>query len=325
MAYRDGDSDHRSELSVDSGESLHTGLYNGQLLSVLPYTSGVEQLEQCLWKLHNFGIQVPMEQCRDSLKCSVLIPELRRYIFFSSRVFGMVLALVLYISIWVNLYSTGQMFSGGQDWVASLPVTLIAAAVTAAVILVINRYNRKMNVNTDVRLAAANEIFMEHNILLGISDQSQGCYTVPSLCFIYFHLWGCQQRLSQHLESMPKDALRKCLDRLFIVIETPVIPLVGERGPSESVTEESPLLTVRPREKPVLYSKMVPLIVQCESQQEMAHQLLVVSSAYYVRLLTSDLLPCSSETRHIGVLDVPCLCQFIESSVLRSGCCFNWM
>ncbi|CAJ0927527.1 unnamed protein product [Ranitomeya imitator] len=88
-----------------------------------PYTSRAEQAEQCLRRLQECGVQVPVEQCKDSLQIPALIPEVHRYIFFNSRGFIMILAMI--------------------------------------------------NVNTDIRLAAANEIFMEYNVLLGISDRSR--------------------------------------------------------------------------------------------------------------------------------------------------------
>ncbi|OCT65526.1 transmembrane protein 268 [Xenopus laevis] len=320
------DSESRSEtVSLDPRESLHSGLYNGRLLVALPYTSRAERMEQCLRKLQNFGIQVPLEQCRDCLQVTALIPELRRYIFFSSRGFGMILALILYISIWINLYSTTQMFSGSQNWVFSIPITLAAAAVTAAVILVINRHHKRINMNTDVRLAVANEIFMEHNVLLGISDRSRKCHMVPSLCFIYFHLSGCQHRLSQHLASMSKEDIRQCLDHLFIIIETPADPELTQGRPAEPTAEDTPLLPDRTREKPILCSKKVPLIHENEPQLEMARQLLVVSSACYVRLLITGLLPHGSETGHTGLINVPCPCQFIESTILQPGRCSMWI
>ncbi|MEE6526652.1 hypothetical protein FKM82_027420 [Ascaphus truei] len=96
------------------------------------------------------------------------------------------------------------MFTDGHSWVISVPVTLAAAAITAVVVLIINRHHKKINVNTDVRLSAANEIFMEHNVLLGVSDGTQKCHSVPSLCFVYFNLQECQRRLSECLAGMRK-------------------------------------------------------------------------------------------------------------------------
>ncbi|XP_068104373.1 transmembrane protein 268 isoform X2 [Hyperolius riggenbachi] len=239
--------------------TLHSGLYNGRLLTVLPYTSRAEHTDKCLQRLQDCGIQLPVEQCRHSLPIPALLPEIHRYIFFSSRGFGIILAMILYASIWVNLYSTAQMFAPSPTWVTSIPVTLSAVIVTAIIIILLNQHQKKINANTDIRLAAANEFFMEYNVLLGISDHSQSCRNVPSLCFIYFHMWGCHQRLSQRLASM---------------------------------------------------------------HQVMARQLLIVASACYVRLLISGQLPKAHDAGHTGVLNVTCPCQFIENTILTSGCCF---
>ncbi|XP_069841941.1 transmembrane protein 268 [Dendropsophus ebraccatus] len=301
--------------------TLHSGLYNGRLLTVLPYTSRVEQTEQCLQRLQDCGIQVPVEQCKDSLQIPALIPEVHRYIFFSSRGFVIILAMVIYASIWINLYSTAQLFSDGHSWVTSIPVTITAAAVTVVVIAAINKQQRKINVNTDIRLAAANEIFMEYNVLLGLSDRSRSCQSVPSLCFIYFHLWGCHQRLSQRLANMSEDDLRKFLGQLFIFIETPADPTLAQTNHGDNTTEESPLLASGSRHKPVLCNKKIPLVLRSHPEV-MARQLLIIASACYVRLLTSGQLPRAHGAGHTGVLDVPCPCQFIECSIIAPGPCF---
>uniref|UniRef100_A0A8C5R480 Transmembrane protein 268 n=1 Tax=Leptobrachium leishanense TaxID=445787 RepID=A0A8C5R480_9ANUR len=240
--------------------SFCSGLYNGRLVTTLPYTSRTEQAEECLHKLQDCGIQIPLEECRDVLQMSALIPELRRYIFFSSRGFGMVLAVILYISVWFNLYSTAQMFTNSQSWTTSIPVTLAAAVVTSLVVLIINQHQRKINMNTDIRLASANETFIKHNVMLGISNQWNKCQSVPSICFIYFHLWGCQQKLSQLLAGMGKDALKQFLDQLFIFIESPADPGLVREDPQDATSEESPLLSSGTRDKPVLYNKIIPLM-----------------------------------------------------------------
>ncbi|KAM8934701.1 transmembrane protein 268 [Pelodytes ibericus] len=324
MTYQDGGGDPRNAESHEPVVSLHSGLYNGRLITTLPYTSRAEHAEQCFQKLQYCGIQLPMEQCRDCLQTSALIPELRRYIFFSSRGFGIVLAMVLYASIWVNLYSTAQIFVSGHSWVTSIPVTLAAAAVTSLIILIINRHKKQINVNTDVRLAAANETFMKHNILLGISHQSHKCQSVPTLCFIYFHLWGCQQRLSQLLASMRRDSLRQSLSQLFVFIETPAGSLLAQQDPEDPTSEESRLLSSCSVEKPVLFNKKIPLVRE-DDPHVMAEHLLVLVSACYVRLLVAGQLPRISEAGHTGLLDVVCPCQFVEKNILQSRHCFTWV
>ncbi|KAM4696827.1 transmembrane protein 268 isoform 1-T4 [Rhinophrynus dorsalis] len=325
MTSEDGSTDpvNNDEIS-GSRISLHSDLYNGRLLAVLPYSSRAEHMEQCVRKLEDYGIQVPLEKCRESLQVSALIPELSRYVFFTSRGFGVALAVVLYISIWINLYSTAQIFTGGHKWATSILVSLAAAIVTTLVVLIVNRHHKKLNVNTDIRLAAVNELFIEHNVLLGISDRSHKCQSVPSICFIYFHLSGCQRRLSQHLANMTQEAIRRCLDQLFIFIETPANPALARPAPADPTSEETPLLSSDSGEKPLLCSKKIPLIVEGDPQV-MAQHLLIISSACYVRLLISGLLPRGYGAGHTGALDVLCPCQFIENSMLSPGQCFTWM
>ncbi|KAG8554430.1 hypothetical protein GDO81_003793 [Engystomops pustulosus] len=323
MTGTDGDEGPRID-SQEPAVTLHSGLYNGRLLTVLPYTSRAEQAEQCLQRLQDCGIQVPVAQCKDSLQIPALIPEVHRYIFFSSRGFIMILAVVIYASIWINLYSTARMFSSSHSWVITIPVTITAAVFTVVVIFAINRHQKKINVNTDIRLAAANEIFMEYNVLLGISDRSKSCQSVPSLCFIYFHVWGCHRRLSQRLATMSEDELRKFLDQLYIFIETPADPTLAQSHYRDNTTEESPLLASGSRHKPVMCNKKIPLIPQSHPEV-MARQLLIIASACYVRLLTSGKLPRVHAAGHTGVLDVPCPCQFIESTILTPGHCFSCM
>ncbi|XP_063792504.1 transmembrane protein 268 isoform X3 [Pseudophryne corroboree] len=288
MTGQDGGAGPWSESS-EPVVTLHSGLYNGRLLVVLPYTSRDKHAEQCLQSLQSLQ------------ECGIQI---------------------MYSSIWTNLYFTAQVFSSGHSWLTSISVTLTAAMVTVVVIVIINQHQKKININTDIRLAAANELFMEYNVLLGISNRWKRWHSVPSLCFIYFHVWGCHQRLSQRLASMNQDDLRQCLDQLFIYIETPADPSLAQTGDENHATEESPLLASGSREKPVLCSKKIPLIPQ-DVPEVMARQLLIMASACYVRLLTTGQLPRVHDAGHTGVLDVPCPCQFIENNILMSGRCFT--
>ena len=63
------------------------------------------------------------------------------------------------------------------------------------------------------------------------------------------------------------------------------------------------------------------LTLSC-SFQVMAQQLLVIFSACYVRLLVSGRLPRPVATGHMDGSSVPCPCQFIQASVLSTGCCW---
>ncbi|NWX88502.1 TM268 protein, partial [Nothoprocta ornata] len=109
---------------------------------------------------------------------------------------------IFYMSLWTNIYSTVQLCSFGRYWEASVLVTIAAVAVTVVVILIIGRHQRKINVNTDVRLAAVNEIFIKHNLILGITDVLDGFHNVLQLWFVHFSPELCLQALSARLVDL---------------------------------------------------------------------------------------------------------------------------
>ncbi|NXG65563.1 TM268 protein, partial [Hemiprocne comata] len=111
---------------------------------------------------------------------------------------------VFYVSLWTNIYSTVQLWSFGCYWEASLLVTLAAVAVTIVVILVIDCRQRKINTNTDVRLAAVNEIFIKHSLILGITDVLDGPHNILQLWFVHFSPEQCLQSLSAHIMALQR-------------------------------------------------------------------------------------------------------------------------
>ncbi|NWW39564.1 TM268 protein, partial [Panurus biarmicus] len=113
-----------------------------------------------------------------------------------------VFAQVFYISLWTNLYSTLQLCSLGHSWGAGVLVTLVALALTVLLILVIDCHQRKLNVNTDVRLAAVNEIFIKHSIILGITDVLHGPHNILQLWFVHFSPERCLQALAAHITDL---------------------------------------------------------------------------------------------------------------------------
>ncbi|XP_053818382.1 transmembrane protein 268 isoform X4 [Vidua chalybeata] len=214
-------------------------------------------MDLCADKLQSLGVQVPMDLWRRLIQEGVLRPEVRRYLFYSSRGFQIAMAVVFYISLWTNLFSTLQLCSLGHSWGAGVLVTLVALALTVLVILVIDGHQRKLNVNTDVRLAAVNEIFIKHSIILGITDVLDGPHNILQLWFVHFSPELCLQALAAHITHL-------------------------------------------------------------QGTQAMAQQLLVIFSACYVRLLVTGQLPQASPGGHLGHSSVPCLCQFIQSTVLHT-------
>ncbi|NXY48256.1 TM268 protein, partial [Ceuthmochares aereus] len=111
---------------------------------------------------------------------------------------------VFYLSLWTNIYSTVQLWPFGHYWEVSVLVTLVAVAVTVIVILVIDCSQRKINMNTDVRLAAVNEIFIKHNLILGITDVLDGPRNILQLWFVRFKPERCLQSLSDHIMDLQR-------------------------------------------------------------------------------------------------------------------------
>ncbi|XP_034649848.1 transmembrane protein 268 isoform X3 [Trachemys scripta elegans] len=280
--------------------SLHwvKEFHNGQVLMVLTASNTCSStffdMELCAEKLKTFGIQMTMDQWRNLIQNAILEPEVRRYMFYNSRAFGIAIAVIFYISVWANIYSTMQLYSFGCHWEVSILVTLAAIALTIVVILIIDQHQRKIHVNTDVRLAAANEVFMKHNLLLGVADA-----------------------MDRH-QNILQSALRHNLDQFCVTMET-VIQSGQGRG-EESSSEESPLLP-SDKKRTLVCSELLHLIPE-GAPEVMAQQLLVIFSGYYIRLLISGQLPQVIMLRHVEHMNIPCLCQFIEMNVLDTGHCW---
>ncbi|XP_027761828.1 transmembrane protein 268 isoform X2 [Empidonax traillii] len=228
---------------------------------------------------------------------------------------------VFYMSLWANLYSTVQLCSFGRYWVSSVLVTLAAVAITVLVILVIDRRQRKINVNTDVRLAAVNEIFIRHSLILGITDVLEGPHNILQLWFLHFSPERCLRALSSHLTHLQRTGqagLRHRLDKLCVVMEAAVQPDLGTED-EEAPCEESPLLSSGENlnKKPVTCNELLCLVPE-GPPEVMAQQLLVIFSGCYVRLLVTGQLPGAVAGGHLEHSPLPCLCQFIQTTVLDS-------
>ncbi|XP_019140548.1 transmembrane protein 268 isoform X2 [Corvus cornix cornix] len=278
-------------------------------------------MDLCAEKLQSLGVQVPADPWRRLLQEGVLRPEVRRYLFYSSRAFQIAMAVVrvFYISLWTNLYSTLQLSPLGRYWGASVLVTLVALAVTVLVILVIDHHQRKLNVNTDVRLAAVNEIFIKHSIILGITGVLDGPHNILQLWFVHFSPERCLQALAAHITQLQgtQAGLRHSLDQLCVVMDVVVQPELGRE--EEAPCEESPLLSSGGtlNKDPVTCNELLRLIPE-GPPEAMAQQLLVIFSGCYVRLLVTGRLPRAGAGGHVEHSSIPCLCQFIQTTVLHS-------
>ncbi|NXJ88495.1 TM268 protein, partial [Corythaixoides concolor] len=111
---------------------------------------------------------------------------------------------VFYVSLWTNIYSTVRLSSFRRYWETSVLVTLAALAVTVVLILVIDCRQRKINMNTDVRLAAVNEILIKHGLILGITDALDGPHNIVQLWFVHFSPECCLQSLSAHIMDLQR-------------------------------------------------------------------------------------------------------------------------
>ncbi|XP_012496625.1 PREDICTED: transmembrane protein C9orf91 homolog [Propithecus coquereli] len=301
-------------------------LRNGQVLTVLridntcaPISFDLGAAEE---QLQTWGIQVPADQYRSLAESALLEPQVRRYIIYNSRPMRLAFAVVFYMVVWANIYSTSQMFALGNHWAGVLLVTLAAVSLTLMLVLVFERHQRKANTNTDLRLAAANGALLRHRVLLGVTDTVEGCQSVIQLWFVYFDLENCVQFLSDHVEEMKtnqESLLRSRLSQLCVVMETGVSPTTAE-GPEN--LEDAPLLPSNacPQERPLMQTELHQLVPEAEPE-DMARQLLAVFGGYYIRLLVTSQLPQTGGTRHTDSPRVPCPCQLIEAHILGTGCC----
>ncbi|XP_027805197.2 transmembrane protein 268 isoform X3 [Marmota flaviventris] len=296
-----------SALQPGSPPGWGQELHNGQVLTVLrvdntcaPMAFDLGTAEE---QLQTWGIQVPADQYRSLAESALLEPQVRRYIIYNSRPMRLAFAVVFYVVIWANIYSTSQMFALGSHWAGVLLVTLAAVSLTLTLMLVFERQQRK-------------------------------------LWFVYFDLEDCVQFLSDHVQEMKtnqESLLRSRLSQLYVVLETGVSPAM-EEGPESS--EEAPLLpsSPRPQERPLVQTELHQLVPEAEPEvtgtetgghppphrpggREMARQLLAVFGGYYIRLLVTSQLPQGVGTRHTDSPRIPCPCQLIEAQVLGTGCC----
>ncbi|XP_047278884.1 transmembrane protein 268 isoform X10 [Homo sapiens] len=267
------------------GQELH----NGQVLTVLridntcaPISFDLGAAEE---QLQTWGIQVPADQYRSLAESALLEPQVRRYIIYNSRPMRLAFAVVFYVVVWANIYSTSQMFALGNHWAGMLLVTLAAVSLTLTLVLVFERHQKK-------------------------------------LWFVYFDLENCVQFLSDHVQEMKtsqESLLRSRLSQLCVVMETGVSPATAE-GPEN--LEDAPLLPGNscPNERPLMQTELHQLVPEAEPE-EMARQLLAVFGGYYIRLLVTSQLPQAMGTRHTNSPRIPCPCQLIEAYILGTGCC----
>uniref|UniRef100_UPI00398F172F transmembrane protein 268 isoform X4 n=1 Tax=Pristiophorus japonicus TaxID=55135 RepID=UPI00398F172F len=278
-------SNSTNDSELYNAPSERQELYNGQILLVLTssglwWTQGFD-LESCEEHLARCGVQVPPEDYELPIRESLMSTEVRRYMYFSSTGFMMLLA--------------------------------------------------PININTDVRLIWANEKLMKHNILVGVLDVTKFCTSMLHLCFIYFNVEECERRLASVLEERHQTGsglqtlLNQKLGHLCIVIET---NQVNPQNDMEAESEETRLLPGNDEDtrsndnhqSQHIFNTLTCLVPK-GTAQEIAYQLLIIYSGLYVKLLTTQQLPRTRATIHAKDAHVPCLCQYIETSILNLSSC----
>ncbi|XP_041068974.1 transmembrane protein 268 isoform X1 [Carcharodon carcharias] len=320
---------------LQSSPSERPELYNGRMLLDLTssgfwWSQGFD-LESCVESLARFGVQVPPEDYELPIQVSLMNTEVRRYMYFSSTGFMMLLAPVFYLAAWCCLFSTFHLYLGQYVksfyWAFCLLISVVAILLTTVLLLLLHRHHQKINVNTDMRLIWANENLMKHNILVGVLDATKYCMSMLHLCFMYFDVKECEGRLTSLLEERHQTRsglqclLNQKLGHLCIVIETnQVSPLNNMQAQSE----ETPLLSgdnedsrSNGNQQTQHVFNTLTCLVPKGTAQEIAYQLLVTYSGLYVKLLATQQLPCIRSSIHAKDANVPCLCQYIETSILN--------
>ncbi|XP_067865510.1 transmembrane protein 268-like isoform X1 [Heterodontus francisci] len=332
-------SNSTNDSELYNSPSERPELYNGRILLVLTsgglWCSQGFDLQSCEESLARFGVQVPPEDYELPIRASLMNTEVRRYMYFSSTSFMMLLAPVFYLAAWCCLFSTFHLYLGQYlksfFWAFCLLISAVAVLLTTVLLLILHRHNQKINVNTDMRLIWANENLMKCNILVGTLDTTKYCTSVLHLCFMYFDIKECERRLTSLLEerhqtrSGLQSFLNQKLGHLCIVIETnQVNPLIN----IEAETEEAPLLPGNDEDTHSNGSHQsqhvfntLTCLVPKGTAQEVAYQLLVMYSGLYVKLLATEQLPHIQSSIHAKDEHVPCLCQYVETSILNLSSC----
>ncbi|XP_072344418.1 transmembrane protein 268-like isoform X2 [Scyliorhinus torazame] len=300
--------------------------HNGQVVLVLTsdgyYWSQSFDMDACARRLEGMGLQLPSGDYRNQIESSLMDSEVRRYIFFNSRAFRLVLVVIFYLTAWGNIYSIFHRLSLNMP-IFYLLVSLGATVATTIMILLLDRHTKKVNINTDMRLAAVNEMLMNHNLLVGVTDTMEGFRSVLQLFFIYFDLEKCKGLLTSLLEQRKMDIsfqseLQKQLNHLYTIPGRNVTLDKEVQSQVVVTSKERPLLSNNSQnhKSKVTFSEVIDFVPQGTSE-EVAHQLLITYSGVYVRLLVTGQLPPSPVVHHADQIPAPCLCQFIQNRVLN--------
>uniref|UniRef100_A0A8D2LNP9 Transmembrane protein 268 n=1 Tax=Varanus komodoensis TaxID=61221 RepID=A0A8D2LNP9_VARKO len=265
--------------------------------------------------------QMTVDQWKNLIQHAVLKPEVSKYLFYNSRALGITITVVLYVTLWLNLYSTLITFAAGKPWVVSIVVTLVSLVAALTIRLITLRYQSKVRRGWIYTALDFQSGSTARRVLWDSTTGEWGLtlfFQFLQLWFVHFDVGPCLHSLTDAVAEMKRNqelALKRRLDELRIVIETTILPGLEEKP--ESSVEESPLLSERRKSSrnAVTFQDFLHLLPE-GPPEAMAEQLLTIYSGYYIRLLVSGQLPSIATGRHIALGRAPCLCQFVEKVVL---------
>lgn len=314
-------------LSVLSGSILNPGF----------------DLVQCRSRLELNGFQIPESDLEVPLKTALDVPSVKRYITFSSSLFHLLMAPVLYMVLWCAVFSSLHSYLTVTDyWVLCLCVSLVSIFLTTAIIFTLHHSNKEMNMNLDVRLIAVNERLVKHKLLVAVADWVENCSSNLQLYFVYWDMSRCLRALTQTLEegnyeaqNLQQKKLQKRMSHMVLVCEVPQSPPDSRTSHTEGdveqdTDEQRPLLQSEGPERSASSQKGAHQLTASYSlvpdpalpAQARAQQLLMAYSALYIKLLVSERLSGPSHYRmrpkrnHCTTTSL-CLCQYIRTKVLR--------
>uniref|UniRef100_A0A670YJB9 Transmembrane protein 268 n=1 Tax=Pseudonaja textilis TaxID=8673 RepID=A0A670YJB9_PSETE len=254
--------------------------------------------------------QVTEDQWETLIQQAVLEPEMRTYLLYNSRGIRMGIAIV-YVILWINLYSVLQIFSVGQSWKISVLVTLVALVAAVAILKVlVKTLSDKM---AGINPGSCQESRLTQSCTKPKETKSERIFFFPPdliHCFASHTVFSKINPCHRCCQS----ALKRNLEDVGIVVETAILPTW--ESPRNDSLEECLLLpeTKKKSSNHFLSRREFLHLVPDRTPETMAQQLLMVFSSYYVRLLVSGQLPEVHAEQHKTVGHRPCLS-------IRSHCC----
>ncbi|XP_029976366.1 transmembrane protein 268 [Salarias fasciatus] len=337
----------QTKAEPDSSSSNTASWLNGQCVLAMPSRSMFNptfDLSLCRTVLERDGFQIPVADMEAPLRAALEVPAVRRYMVFNSAIFHFIMAPVLYMVVWCAVFSTLHLYIAVSDyWVLCLSVSLVSIFLTSAIIFILHRSNKEINLNLDVRLVQVNERMAKHKLLVGVADWVQNCTGSMKLYFVYWDMSQCLRALTETLEEQSftssdiQKKMKKKMSHLVLVSE-----VGGQEEPQEQQEEQEeqeeggeeeqrPLLrnqdagcsttsSQRGNSEVTTSYSLVPDVTL--PAQERAFQLLMTYSAAYVKLLVSERLPGQShhhlplQGNHCSTAPL-CLCQYLKKKILQ--------